>query len=69
MSADLGLGAVESFLRWAREVLRQDPGFRGEVEKAFAETTLSPELRRKVELELARIPGEARKSEPAATDR
>jgi hypothetical protein len=42
MSSEPGWTAVESFLRWAQEVLRQDPAFRSEVENALAETTLSP---------------------------
>jgi hypothetical protein len=58
MTADKGRDAVESFLRWAREAIARDPAFRGEVEKALAETTMAPDQRRQVEREIARLADE-----------
>ena len=55
MSSDAGRKAVDSFLRWAREAIERDPTHWVDVEKALAETTLSPDLRRVVEAELKRL--------------
>ena len=54
VSSDAGRKAVDSFLRWAREAIERDPTHWADVEKALAETTLSPERRRVVEAELTR---------------
>jgi len=55
VSVDAGRKAVDSFLRWAREAIERDPNHWVEVEKALAETTMPPELRRVVETELKRL--------------
>ena len=55
MSSDAGRKAVDSFLRWAREAIERDPTHWADVEKALAETTMSPDLRRVVEAELKRL--------------
>ena len=55
VTSDAGRRAVDSFLRWAREAIERDPTHWADVEKALAETTLSPDLRRVVEAELKRL--------------
>jgi len=55
VSGDAGRKAIDSFLRWAREAIERDPSHWAEVEKALAETTMPPELRRVVEVELKRL--------------
>jgi hypothetical protein len=57
VNGDPGRNAVDSFLRWAREAIARDPRHWADVEKALADTTMSPELRRVVEAELERWAG------------
>lgn len=62
VEGDAGREAIESFLNWAREAIARDPTHWADVEKALAETTLSPELRRLVEAELARLAADYRQT-------
>jgi hypothetical protein len=55
VSSDAGRKAIDSFLQWAREAIERDPSHWVDVEKALAETTMPPELRRVVEAELKRL--------------
>jgi hypothetical protein len=64
VSSDAGRKAVDSFLRWAREAIERDPTHWADVEKALAETTMSPDLRRVVEAELKRLATQAGRGTP-----
>lgn len=55
MSRDIGRAMLDSFLEWAAEAIARDPSHRADVEKALAETTMAPELRRVAEEELERL--------------
>jgi hypothetical protein len=47
--------AIQTFLEWAREAIGRDPAFRGQVDAALAELTISPTLRHHLTDELDRI--------------
>ena len=62
MSRDGGRAVLDSFLRWAHEAIARDPTHRADIEKALAETTMSPELRRAAEAEIEVLAEEHRPS-------
>ena len=69
MNGDAGHEAVDSFLRWARDAIERDPSQWANVEKALAETTMSPQLRRVVEAELERWAGKREGSPESPSER